>query len=250
MNKILAVIPARYASTRFPGKPLALIAGKSMIQRVYEQCSKASSLSEVVVATDDERISDHVKTFGGRVVMTSPELQSGTDRCAETYRTLHSSATTVLNIQGDEPFIDPAQIDLLASCFAEPGVEIASLVKVINGTDELMSPNTVKAVRDIEGHALYFSRQPIPFGRNREPEHWLKHHTYYKHIGIYGFNSIVLEEISQLPVSALETAESLEQLRWLENGYRIWLAVTDKESMAVDTPADLQLVEKYLAQSL
>jgi 3-deoxy-manno-octulosonate cytidylyltransferase (CMP-KDO synthetase) len=236
--KISGIIPARYASTRFPGKPLVDIGGKSMIQRVYEQASKSRLLSDVIVATDDQRIFDHVTGFGGTVRMTSGHHQSGTDRCAEVASS-YIQSEVFINIQGDEPFIDPRQIDLLCQCFSEPDVSLATLVKQIKTEDELYSRNTPKVVISNKNEAIYFSRTPIPFLRDHQPEHWLAHQTYYKHIGIYGYSRQALMLITQLPVSNLEQAEALEQLRWIENGYRIKVAVTDIESIAIDTPADL-----------
>lgn len=241
--KILGIIPARYESSRFPGKPLADIAGKSMIQRVYEQCQKSASLNKTVVATDDLRILDHVKDFGGEVIMTSPIHPSGTDRCEEVAK--HFPQFDIcINIQGDEPLIDPAQIDLLSDCFHQSEVKIATLVKRISTTEELFNLNTPKVVLSKEMQALYFSRTAIPFFRNKEHSEWLNEHTYFKHIGIYAYRRETLSEITRLPVSSLEKAEALEQLRWIENGYAIHAAITEKESYAVDTPADL---EKLLA---
>lgn len=237
--KILGLIPARYASTRFPGKPLVDIGGKSMIQRVYEQAKKCTALADVFVATDDDRIFTHVEAFGGKVVMTASTHPSGTDRCAEVAR-LHPEYDVVINIQGDEPFIDPEQITKVAGCFNQPGTQLATLIKQIHHTDELYNFATPKVIINANSEAIYFSRSPIPHVRGQEPQHWLYHNTYYKHIGIYGYKSDVLQQITKLPVSSLEKAESLEQLRWVENGYRIKVAVTDMESHAVDIPADLE----------
>jgi 3-deoxy-manno-octulosonate cytidylyltransferase (CMP-KDO synthetase) len=236
---ILGIIPARYASTRFPGKPLVDIGGKSMIQRVYEQAKKCEALADVFVATDDQRIFDHVIAFGGKAVMTADTHPSGTDRCAEVAR-LHPEYEIVINIQGDEPFIDPGQITKVASCFDEPGTQLATLIKKINTTGELHNLSTPKVIINTNNEAIYFSRSPIPHVRGQEPQNWLYHNTYYKHIGIYGYKSDVLQQITQLPVSSLEKAESLEQLRWMENGYRIKVALTDMESHAVDVPEDLE----------
>ena len=236
--KISGIIPARYASTRFPGKPLADIGGKSMIQRVYEQAAKSKLLSEVIVATDDQRIFDHVSGFGGTVQMTSALHQSGTDRCAEV-ALAYPETDVFINIQGDEPFIDPQQIDLLCQCFADAGVNLATLVKQIKTDSELASANTPKVILNTNNEAIYFSRTAIPFLRDHPAKDWLKHRTYYKHIGIYGYRRDVLAIITKLPVSSLETSEALEQLRWIENGYQIKVAVTDIESIAIDTPADL-----------
>lgn len=241
MANILGIIPARYGSTRFPGKPLIDIGGKSMLQRVYAQAMKSSRLSHVIVATDDERIAAHVKQFGGLVTITSPDHQSGTDRCAEALQHAGESFGAVINIQGDEPFIDPAQIDLLASCFDEPGTEIATLIKKLDREEDIRNPNIVKAVFNVRNEAVYFSRSPVPYRRNPEADI-----HYFKHIGIYGYTSRVLRSITQLPMSALEKAESLEQLRWIENGYRILVKETALETLSIDTPADLALVEKYL----
>lgn len=236
--KILGVIPSRYASTRFPGKPLVEIAGKTMIRRVYEQASQSKSLHAVVVATDDERIVDEVKRFGGNYVLTSSTHQSGTDRCAEVAKH-YEGYDAVINIQGDEPFIDPAQIDLLAQCFHDSSVQLATLIKQIVSDDELFNPNIPKVVLDRSGGAIYFSRQPIPYFRHAAEAQWLKSQPYYKHIGIYGYTVEALREITALKPSSLELAESLEQLRWVENGYRIQTAVTTIETIAIDTPDDL-----------
>jgi len=237
--KVLGIIPARYASTRFPGKPLVDIGGMSMIQRVYEQAKKCDTLAEVFVATDDTRIFDHVIAFGGKAVMTADTHPSGTDRCAEVAR-LHPEYDVVINIQGDEPFIDPEQINKVAGCFEEPGTQLATLIKKINTTAELYNLSTPKVIINTNHEAIYFSRSPIPHVRGQEPQNWLYHNTYYKHIGIYGYKSEVLQQITKLPLSSLEKAESLEQLRWVENGYRIKVAETDMESHAVDVPEDLE----------
>ncbi|WP_231424311.1 MULTISPECIES: 3-deoxy-manno-octulosonate cytidylyltransferase [Pedobacter] len=244
-QKIIGIIPARYASTRFPGKPLVDIAGKTMIQRVYEQASKAQSLSKVVIATDDERIADEVKRFGGEYVFTSSNHQSGTDRCAEVIEQL-SDFDIVINIQGDEPFIEPAQIDLLTSCFNEEKVQLATLIKPIQSQESIYNPNSPKVVIDINGRAMYFSRSPIPFIRNGEPGVWAEKHQFYKHIGIYGYRTESLKAITKLPPSSLELAESLEQLRWIENGFYIQTKVTDLETVAIDTPEDLLKLNKLL----
>jgi 3-deoxy-manno-octulosonate cytidylyltransferase (CMP-KDO synthetase) len=236
---ILGIIPARYASTRFPGKPLVDIAGKSMIRRVYEQAKKCADLSEVIVATDDERISDHVKEFDGVAVLTSTEHQSGTDRCAEVALS-YRQYDVIINIQGDEPYIDPGQISKLTSCFNTPGTQIATLIKKIQTEQELFNPNSPKVLVNNLSEAIYFSRSPLPHIRGQEQQNWLKHFTYFKHIGIYGYRADVLQEITKLPVSALEKAESLEQLRWIENGYKIKVAETEIETFAVDTPEDLK----------
>lgn len=241
--RILGLIPARYASTRFPGKPLIDIHGKSMIQRVYEQASKSATLSEVAVATDDERIREHVESFGGKVIMTASTHQSGTDRCAEAARQL-PGFDVVINIQGDEPYIDSRQIDLLGQCFNDTETELATLVKIINSGEELHNVNSPKVILNKHSEALYFSRTPIPYLRDKSSDGWLSEHTFYKHIGVYGYRADILQAITKLPVSLLEKAESLEQLRWLENGYKIKVAITDIETRAIDTPEDLKTVLK------
>lgn len=238
--KILALIPARYASTRFPAKALADINGKSMIRRVYEQAQQADSLNRVVVATDDERIQAHVLDFGGEVVMTGTHHQSGTDRCQEALTVLGESFDYVVNIQGDEPFIQPRQIDLLTSVL-DGTTELATLVKAITDPKVLFNPNSPKVVVSQTGEALYFSRQPIPYQRDRPQEDWLANHRYFKHIGLYAYRTDILAQITQLAPSLLERAEALEQLRWLENGFRIRVVETDLESYGVDTPEDIQL---------
>jgi 3-deoxy-manno-octulosonate cytidylyltransferase (CMP-KDO synthetase) len=237
--KILGIIPARYTSTRFPGKPLVDIAGKSMIQRVYEQAKKCVQLSEVMVATDDERIFDHVTAFGGVAVMTSSHHQSGTDRCAEVAQK-HPGYDVIINIQGDEPYIDPEQITKLISCFNDPGTQIATLVKKVLRDQELHNINSPKVIINKQSEAIYFSRSPLPHIRGQEPQNWLQHFTYFKHIGIYGYRADVLQQITKLPISSLEKAESLEQLRWIENGYKIKVAETELETYAIDTPEDLE----------
>jgi 3-deoxy-manno-octulosonate cytidylyltransferase (CMP-KDO synthetase) len=240
-KKYIGIIPARYASTRFPGKPLAIIRGKSMIQRVYEQASKV--LEMVYVATDDERIYKAVKDFGGRIIMTSTTHSSGTDRCAEAItlveKELGEQFDVVLNIQGDEPFIEPQQISLLMECFEQPQTQIATLVKIASLADEVFNPNRPKVVLGSNQQALYFSRSPIPFIRGAEKEDWLRSAKFYLHIGLYAFRKDVLLEITRLPQSALEKAESLEQLRWLENGFHIAVRTTTYDSFGIDTPEDL-----------
>lgn len=238
MNSI-GIIPARYASTRFPGKPLVDIGGKTMIQRVYEQASLAN-LQQVLVATDDARIADAVRDFGGQVVLTGAHHQSGTDRCFEAYTRHDEPFDCIINIQGDEPFIHPEQINLVLNCFEHPATQLATLIKQIHHPAELFNPNAPKVVTDSRQQAIYFSRHPIPYCRAAEPENWLQHHTYYKHIGIYGYRADILEQITQLPPSSLELAESLEQLRWLENGFRILTAITSQENIGIDTPDDLE----------
>lgn len=246
--KVIGIIPARYDSTRFPGKPLVDIAGMTMIQRVYNQVKHAASLNEVVVATDDQRIFDHVKSFAGNVVMTSKDHQSGTDRCAEVINNI-SGFDIAINIQGDEPFIDPQQIDLLVSCFQRPEVEIATLVRPINELADLENVNKPKVVLNQKNEALYFSRQPIPYMRGTDIEEWLSKETYYNHIGIYGFKVETLKDLAKLPISKLEKTESLEQLRWLDNGYRIQTAISNHINDAIDSPEDLQdILKKYFSK--
>ncbi|HVW96925.1 MAG TPA: 3-deoxy-manno-octulosonate cytidylyltransferase [Mucilaginibacter sp.] len=245
--KILGIIPARYASSRFPGKPLVDIAGKSMIRRVYEQCKKCVHLAETIVATDDVRIYDHVTAFGGKAVMTSADHQSGTDRCAEV-ALQHPQYQVVINIQGDEPYIDPEQISKLAACFNDPATEIATLIKKIISGQELFNTNSPKVVINKLSEAIYFSRSPLPHIRNYPEKNWLEHYTYFKHIGIYGYRADILQKITKLPVSSLEKAESLEQLRWLENGYRIRIAETELETHAIDTPEDLEKIKALNAR--
>jgi 3-deoxy-manno-octulosonate cytidylyltransferase (CMP-KDO synthetase) len=244
--QILGIIPARYASTRFPAKALADIGGKSMIQRVYEQSVQAGKLSHVIVATDDERILEHVFAFGGQAVMTSTSHQSGTDRCFEALTKTEGNYDYVINIQGDEPFISPEPIDSLAEEL-DGQTELATLVKIIDSDDLLFNVNVPKAVLNVRREVMYFSRQTIPYLRNHENDQWLSNHVFYKHIGIYAYRTDVLEALTQLPVSALEKAESLEQLRWLENGYAIKAVITSDDSHGVDTPEDLKKVtQKFL----
>ena len=242
--KILGIIPARFASTRFPGKPLADIHGKPMIQRVYEQAKKCKLLSEVVVATDDQRIEKAVKKFKGKVVMTSSEHGSGTDRCREALTRLGGTFDAVINIQGDEPFIHPEQIAEVASFFSNPKVQIATLCMKITSIHELTNHNTVKVVISQKKEAIYFSRTAIPYYRGEDFTEWIRMHDYFKHVGLYGYRSDVLKKITELEPSSLEMAESLEQLRWIENGYRIHIGITEHESKAVDTPQDLAKILK------
>ena len=237
MNSI-GIIPARYESSRFPGKPLVNINGKSMIQRVYEQASQAR-LQHVLVATDDERIMAEVQSFGGKAILTATTHQSGTDRCFEAYCLFNQPCDFIINIQGDEPFIQPEQINLVIELFATPATQLATLIKKIDSTAELFNNNAPKVILDNRQQAMYFSRHPIPFVRGTEPEHWLEHHTFYKHIGIYGYRADILEQITQLPPSDLELTESLEQLRWLQNGFKIATALTNHENIGIDTPEDL-----------
>lgn len=231
----IIVIPARYASTRFPGKPLADIGGMTMIQRVYEQAVKSGVAKKVIVATDDERIFTHVKDFLGEVVMTSAEHKSGTDRCAEVLEKLTETYDVLINLQGDEPFIQPEQLHKLTSCFSDPACKIATLVKKIENKEDIENPNVVKVVKDVNNYALYFSRSEIPFKREKTNTP-----TYFKHLGLYAYTVETMKTISLLKPSGLELAESLEQLRWLENGYKIKVAETELESLAIDTPLDLK----------
>lgn len=249
--RFIAIIPARYASTRFPGKPLAMLAGKPVIQRVYEQV--AGVLDDALVATDDERILEAVHAFGGRAVMTSPDHRSGTDRCREAYEKQGGRFDVVVNVQGDEPFVRPAQLELLKSCFDDPATDIATLVKPFaeaDGLAALENPNSPKVVLDANARALYFSRSVIPYLRGVEREQWLARHTFYKHIGLYAFRTEALLAVTSLPPSPLERAESLEQLRWLENGYRIGVGISDDETIGIDTPEDLEKAETFLKKML
>ena len=239
--KFIGITPARYASTRFPGKPLADMKGKYMIQRVYEQARKV--LDNVCVATDDDRIFNAVKSFGGNVVMTSAERRSGTDRCFEAYNRLGGNEDVIINIQGDEPFIKPEQIESLIACFDSPQTQIATLVRPFEATEgyeALANPNSPKVILNDKNEALYFSRSIIPYMRNISPEQWPDKHVYYKHIGMYGYRADILSQITRLPQSSLEIAESLEQLRWLQNGYTIKVGITTQETIGIDTPDDLQ----------
>lgn len=246
--KFIGIIPARYASTRFPGKPLADMDGKPMIQRVYEQVSTV--LESVYVATDDSRIEEAVRKFGGQVVMTSAQHRSGTDRCYEAYTKIGQSYDVIINIQGDEPFIHSSQIEALKDCFADPSTEIATLVKPFRSDDDfeaaLFNPNTPKVVLNKRNEALYFSRSIIPYIRGEKHTEWLSKHTFYKHIGLYAYRPAVLKDITSLPPSSLELAESLEQLRWLENGYRIKVGITEEETIGIDTPEDMQRAIDFL----
>lgn len=247
--KALVIIPARYASTRFPAKPLALLGGRPIIEHVYRQASKA--VADVVVATDDERILSVVEGFGGRAVMTSTEHQSGTDRCYEALQRVGDEYDIVINVQGDEPFIQPEQISSLIECFNDPTTDIATMVKPFSeedGIEALENPNSPKVVLSRSMKAIYFSRSVIPYMRGVEREEWLKHHTYYKHLGIYAFRSRVLAEITALPQSPLELSEKLEQLRWLESGYVIGVATTNIETIGIDTPEDLTRAEAFMSR--
>ena len=245
--RILGVIPARYASTRFPAKPLVDMLGQTMIERVYNQAKKAKSITKVIVATDHSKIFDHVVSFGGNVCMTSESHVSGTDRCYEVLTKENGSFDYVINIQGDEPFIAPEQIDLLASLL-DSKTELATLKKKIEDKEQLLSPNIVKLISAKNGNALYFSRSPIPHIRNSPSDQWLSNHTFYKHIGMYAYRSDILEQITKLGVSSLEKAESLEQLRWLENGYSIKVVETPHETIGIDTPEDLEKALAFLTK--
>jgi 3-deoxy-manno-octulosonate cytidylyltransferase (CMP-KDO synthetase) len=245
--KFIAVIPARYASTRFPGKPLSDMAGKPMIQRVYEQVKKATD--DVWVATDDSRIFETVESFGGEAVMTSPNHKSGTDRIQEAYAKIGGGFDVVINVQGDEPFIQPGQVEALKNCFDSKEVELATLVKPFkkeDGFDVLFNPNSPKVVINKMNEAVYFSRSVIPYIRDIHHTEWLDKHTFYKHIGMYAYRTDILNEITGLPQSSLEKAESLEQLRWIENGYRIRVGYTDVETIGIDTPEDMEKALAFL----
>lgn len=240
--KALILIPARYASTRFPGKPLAEIGGKPMIQHVVEKAAQVAQ--DVFVATDDERIYSCVTAFGGRAVMTSTTHRSGTDRCFEAYSRIveenHKAYDVIVNIQGDEPFIRPEQVEALTGCFEDPQVQIATLAKRFEHKADIFDPNKVKVVFSVRQTALYFSRSAIPFCRGVEKDGWLLTVPFYKHVGMYAYRPAVLQEITALPPGILEKAESLEQLRWLENGYTVAVCLTDHESIGIDTPEDLE----------
>lgn len=242
--KFIGIIPARYASTRFPGKPLAVLGGKTVIQRVYEQAT--SVLDETWVATDDDRIYQAVEAFGGRAVMTRPDHKSGTDRIEEAAEKIGTDADVIINIQGDEPFIQPSQINTLMQLFDNTDTQIGTLGKKFESMEAAKSPNSPKIVTDLQGFALYFSRSVIPFVRGIEQEEWMTHFPYLKHLGLYAYRREVLREVTQLPQSPLELAESLEQLRWLENGYRIRVGLTDVETVGIDTPEDLQRAEEFI----
>ncbi len=247
MIKGIGIIPARFASSRFPGKPLVDIGGKSMIQRVYEQVTRAKMLEKCIVATDDQRIFDHVIHFGGQVEMTDPALPSGTDRVAVVAKK-YPNYNLVINIQGDEPFINPAQIDQLCHFMKDNDTfEIGTLALKIDKESDLNNSNVVKVVKDVQHRALYFSRFPIPFQRNAKGNP-LDDHDFYQHIGIYAFQQKTLEAIHQLPQSQLEKSESLEQLRWLENGYSIGVAVTNEKTIGIDSPEDLEKVNLLLSR--
>lgn len=245
--KFIGIIPARYGSSRFPGKPLADMAGKPMIQRVYEQVKKA--IDEVWVATDDERILKIVEDFGGKAVLTSPDHKSGTDRCNEAFSKIGNGFDVVINIQGDEPFIQPQQIETIKSCFDSKETELATLVKPFkkkDGFEVLFNPNSPKVVLNKNSEAIYFSRSIIPYIRDAHHTEWLDKHIFYKHIGMYAYRADVLKKITLLPQSNLELAESLEQLRWIENGYKIKVGLTDIETIGIDTPEDMEKAIKLL----
>lgn len=247
-NQFAAIIPARYASTRFPGKPLVRIGSKTMIQRVYEQAGKAIDM--VYVATDDERILNAVRDFGGKAVLTSADHFSGTDRCAEAVEKIMNETgqrvDIVLNIQGDEPFIRPDQINLLKSCFNDKNVYIATLIRKTEPGEDIFNPNQVKVILDSEGNAIYFSRTAIPYYRGLDVAEWSEKHIFFKHLGLYAYTTETLKKITMLAKSPLEIAESLEQNRWLENGLKIRTAVTDQESISIDTPDDLERALRHL----
>ena len=244
--KFIGIIPARYASTRFPGKPLAILGGKPVIQRVYEQV--VGALGEAYVATDDQRILDAVAAFGGRAVMTRSDHKSGTDRIEEAASKIGTDADVIINVQGDEPFIQQSQLHTVCTLFDDPQTQIATLGKPFTDMEAADNPNSPKIVCDLNGYALYFSRSVIPYVRGQEHAHWLRHFPYLKHIGLYAYRREVLSTITRLPQSPLEIAESLEQLRWLQNGFRIKVGLTDVETVGIDTPEDLKRAEEFLRQ--
>lgn len=242
--QFIGIIPARYASTRFPGKPLALLAGKPVIEHVYRRVEEA--LGTAYVATDDERIAQATRDFGGKAVMTRADHKSGTDRIAEALEKIGSKANVVVNVQGDEPFITKRQIETLCHCFDDQQTHIATLGKPFENMEAVENPNSPKIVTDLKGFALYFSRSVIPYVRGIGQKEWIDHFPYLKHLGIYAYRTDVLREITQLPQSPLEKAESLEQLRWLQAGYRIKVGITDEETVGIDTPEDLVRAERFL----
>lgn len=244
--KFIGIIPARYSSSRFPGKPLAILGGKPVIEHVYRQVS--SVMEDAFVATDDQRIYDAVEAFGGKAIMTRSDHKSGTDRICEALEKVDGSFDIVINIQGDEPFIQKSQLETVMQCFDDPRTQIATLGKPFESMEAVENPNSPKIVLDNDGYALYFSRSVIPFVRGKEHEEWLSHFPYLKHIGLYAYRTEVLREISKLPQSTLELAESLEQLRWLQNGYKIKVGLTDVETIGIDTPEDLQRAEEKMAK--
>lgn len=243
---IVGIIPARYASTRFPGKPLIEINGMSMLQRVYEQASKSKLLNRVIVATDDERILQHVRNFGGEVVMTAAHHPSGTDRCWDALQQMDNSFQYVINIQGDEPFIEPAQVDELAAVLLDGETELATQMIAVDNHEVLFDKGEVKIVLNTANEAIYFSRMVIPYFKGIEETEWHLHHTYYRHVGMYAYRRDILEKITKIQVSALEKAESLEQLRWVENGFKIKCVTTQYESHCIDTPEDVEKVLKMM----
>ena len=245
--KFIAIIPARYASTRFPGKPLAILGGKPVIQRVYEQVTRV--IPDAYVATDDDRIYQTVEKFGGKAVMTSPNHKSGTDRIEEAVEKIGGQWDVVINVQGDEPFIQPSQIETVCRCFEAEETQIATLGKPFSSMEAVENPNSPKIVVDNRGFALYFSRSIIPFVRGVDKQEWLGRYPFLKHLGLYAYRTEVLREVTRLPQSSLELAESLEQLRWLQNGYRIRVGLTDVETVGIDTPEDLVNAEKFLKNS-
>ena len=244
--KFTGIIPARYASSRFPGKPLAMLGGKPVIQRVYEQV--AAVLDDAYVATDDERIFDRVTAFGGKAVMTRTDHKSGTDRIEEAVEKLGCTADVIVNVQGDEPFIQRSQLETVCQCFEDPATQIATLGKPFESVEAMKNPNSPKIVLDDRHCAMYFSRSVIPFIRGVDEKEWLGHYPFLKHIGLYAYRREVLAEVTKLPQSSLEKAESLEQLRWLQNGYRIKVGLTDVETVGIDTPEDLKRAELFLAK--
>ena len=244
--KFIAIIPARYASTRFPGKPLAMLGGKPVIQRVYEQAKAV--LGEAYVATDDDRIRETVEQFGGQAIMTRADHKSGTDRIEEAAEKIGTTADVIINVQGDEPFIQRSQIETLCQQFDDPQTQIATLGKRFESMEAVENPNSPKIVCDTKGFALYFSRSVIPFIRGVERQEWFGKFPFLKHLGIYAYRREVLQEITKLPQSPLEIAESLEQLRWLQNGYRIRVGETNVETVGIDTPEDLKRAETFLLQ--
>lgn len=246
--KFIGIIPARYASTRFPGKPLALLGGKPVIQHVYEKV--AAVLKAAYVATDDERIYDVVKSFGGQVVMTRTDHKSGTDRIEEAIEKIGGDWDVVVNVQGDEPFVAKSQLDTICHCFDDPTTQIATLGKPFESMEAVQNPNSPKIVVDNMGFAMYFSRSVIPYVRGKEKSSWLTHYPFLKHLGIYAYRKDVLRQVTQLPQSSLEIAESLEQLRWLQNGFKIKVGTTDVETVGIDTPQDLERAEEFLKTQL
>lgn len=246
--KFIGIIPARYASTRFPGKPLALLGGKPVIQHVYEKV--AAVLEAAYVATDDERIYDVVKSFGGQMVMTRTDHKSGTDRIEEAIEKIGGEWDVVVNVQGDEPFVAKSQLDTICHCFDDPTTQIATLGKPFESMEAVQNPNSPKIVVDNMGFAMYFSRSVIPYVRGKEKSSWLTHYPFLKHLGIYAYRKDVLRQVTQLPQSSLEIAESLEQLRWLQNGFKIKVGTTDVETVGIDTPQDLERAEEFLKTQL